>query len=126
MRIVDSAGWIEFLARGPLAKSYRQYILQSDDLITPAVVLYEVHKRLLLALGADAAWEAAGMIMGTAVVPLSAQLATAAAEMSIQHKLPMADAIIYATALTYDATLVTSDAHFQGLPQVEYIPRPTT
>lgn len=111
------------MALGPLVDDYREHILASNDLLTPAVILYEVHKRLLLTLGADAAWEASGMIMGTKVVPLSDQLSTTAAELSIKHKLPMADAIIYATAVAYDATLVTSDAHFEGLPQVEYIPR---
>jgi predicted nucleic acid-binding protein len=32
----------------------------------------------------------------------------------------MDDALIYATALATDATLVTCDAHFAGLPGVEY------
>jgi len=33
----------------------------------------------------------------------------------------MADAIIYATAQQHEARLITSDAHFEGLPRVEYV-----
>ncbi|MBI3633182.1 MAG: PIN domain-containing protein, partial [Candidatus Vogelbacteria bacterium] len=33
----------------------------------------------------------------------------------------MADAIIYATAHAHQATLVTNDADFKGLPKVSYI-----
>ena len=33
----------------------------------------------------------------------------------------MGDAIVLATAQTYDATLVTSDSHFAGMAGVEYL-----
>jgi predicted nucleic acid-binding protein len=46
----------------------------------------------------------------------------AAARVGIAHELGMADAIVYATALTFRAELVTSDAHFVGLPGVRYYP----
>ena len=45
----------------------------------------------------------------------------AAASLSIDYKLPMADAIIYATARAHQAELITSDAHFSGLPGVTLI-----
>jgi len=32
----------------------------------------------------------------------------------------MADALIYATAILHNATILTQDAHFEGLPQVKY------
>jgi predicted nucleic acid-binding protein len=35
----------------------------------------------------------------------------------------MADAIVYATALVYKATLITSDADFKRLPGVVYLPK---
>jgi len=40
------------------------------------------------------------------------------ASLSIDYKLPMADAIIYATARAHQAELITSDAHFSGLTGV--------
>ena len=39
---------------------------------------------------------------------------------NFQHKLPLADSFIYATALLHDATLWTQDEHFKGLPSVKY------
>ena len=56
--------------------------------------------------------------MGRTVVGLSDTMALAAASYSIDYKLSMADAIIYATAQAHGAELITSDAHFTGLPDV--------
>ncbi|TCO75380.1 PIN domain-containing protein [Chromatocurvus halotolerans] len=42
------------------------------------------------------------------------------ADLSLSHKLAFADAVIYASARKYDAELVTSDNHFEGLPGVSY------
>ncbi|HTF25307.1 MAG TPA: PIN domain-containing protein [Candidatus Limnocylindria bacterium] len=55
------------------------------------------------------------------VVDLTDTIALAAASLSIDYKLPMADAIIYATAQAHQAELITSDAHFSGLPGVTLI-----
>jgi predicted nucleic acid-binding protein len=44
-----------------------------------------------------------------------------AARLSSETGLPMADAIIYATAHELHAELITSDAHFSGLPGVTLI-----
>jgi predicted nucleic acid-binding protein len=55
------------------------------------------------------------------VVDLTETIALAAASISIDHKLPMADAIIYATAKAHHAELITSNAHFTGLPGVKVL-----
>jgi predicted nucleic acid-binding protein len=39
----------------------------------------------------------------------------------LRHHLAMADAMVYATALTYDCPLYTSDADLKGLTLVQYI-----
>ncbi|MBI4212658.1 MAG: type II toxin-antitoxin system VapC family toxin, partial [Deltaproteobacteria bacterium] len=51
-------------------------------------------------------------------IPLDETLALFAADISLRHKLAMADAIIYATTLQQKALLVTSDHHFEGLEHV--------
>ena len=63
-------------------------------------------------------------IAKTNVVPLDESLALAAADTSLELGLAMADAVVYATALTEHATLVTSDADLQHLPSVQYLKRP--
>lgn len=46
-----------------------------------------------------------------------------AAQLSLRHKLPMADSLIYATARQSQADLHTMDADFQGLPGVHVVPK---
>jgi predicted nucleic acid-binding protein len=59
----------------------------------------------------------------TQIVPFDERLALRAAEASLEHGIPMADAIVYATALAYEATIITSDADFKRLPGVVYLPK---
>ena len=54
-------------------------------------------------------------------MPLDTEIALAAAEACREHKLATADAIIFATARTQGATLLTCDAHFEGLLGVTLI-----
>ena len=124
MKIVDSCGWIEYLADGPLADEYASHLEQSDLLITPSIVAYEVYKRILRDTDRDSALVAAALISRTHVIALDAELAMAAAELSLRYRLPMADAIVYATGQALSSVVVTSDAHFAGLPGVEFVEKP--
>ena len=45
----------------------------------------------------------------------------AASKLSLRHALPMADAIILATARAFEATLWTQDAHFKGIDSVNLV-----
>jgi predicted nucleic acid-binding protein len=86
--------------------------------LVPTIVLYEVLKILLLRAGRSEADAFLSEALRRKVVDLTDTIALAAASLSIDYKLPMADAIIYATARAHQAELVTSDAHFTGLPGV--------
>ena len=55
-------------------------------------------------------------MLRTNVVPLSETLALEAADTSLEHALAMADAIVYATARSRLADLVTTDSDLEGLP----------
>lgn len=121
MRVIDSVGWIEYLRGGPLADEYYEHLRDADQVITPAIVIYEVYKRTLIDADRRAAAVAVAQMLKTHVVPLDTALAVSAAEKSAAHKLAMADAIVYATALSHGAVVVTSDKHFRDLPQVIFI-----
>jgi predicted nucleic acid-binding protein len=58
------------------------------------------------------------------VVDLDATLALRAASLGLEHKLPLADSIVYATARELGAVVWTQDADFEGLRDVEYVPAP--
>jgi predicted nucleic acid-binding protein len=119
--IVDSSGWIEFFTGGPLAKKYEKYLKAPGKLVTPTVVLYEVYKKIRKDTNEENALVASSLINTTSVVPLSDSIALLAADMSIIYSLPMADAIVYATALEERCTIVTGDRHFKNLDHVVFI-----
>ena len=52
---------------------------------------------------------------------LTATRALAAAYVRKERKMAMADAIVYATTVAHDATLITHDRDFEGLPNVMYL-----
>jgi predicted nucleic acid-binding protein len=114
--LVDSSGWIEFVGDGPLADRFAPYFEREERLIVPAIVLYEVYKKLLGAGGSTAADRFLSAALRTRVVPVDERLALLAARISLDRRLAMADAMIYATGLATGAELVTLDTHFQGLP----------
>ena len=126
MHLVDSVGWLAFFMNDDLADAYEPYLVMPDSLIISALNIYEICRRVERAAGRKAAAEAVAQLQKNTVIPVDDQIATAAASLSIAHHLAMADAIIYATARLYNATLITSDAHFSGLPDVTYIPHPNT
>ena len=55
------------------------------------------------------------------VAELTATLALAAAGLSLERGLPMADSIMWATARTHGAILWTQDADFEGCEGVRFI-----
>jgi predicted nucleic acid-binding protein len=116
--VVDSSGWLEYITGDEKADVFGE-VLQSDDLVlVPTIVLYEVLKIMLLRAGKSEADVFLSGALQRTVVDLTDTIALAAASLSIDHKLPMADAIIYATARAYRAKIITSDEHFAGLPGV--------
>jgi predicted nucleic acid-binding protein len=55
---------------------------------------------------------------GERVIQLSLELSILASRISVMNELPMADAIIYATANKFQAKIITSDSHFANLDGV--------
>jgi toxin FitB len=57
------------------------------------------------------------------VADLDADLALDAARLGIDHKLPLADSVMLATARRFKATLWTQDADFKRIAGVNYKPK---
>jgi len=121
MIIVDSCGWLEWFANGKLADSYEKYLVDQENILVPAIALYEVYKVLKREVGEEKALLAAAYMKNSQVIPLDESLALAAADVALQEKLSMADAIIFAAAKLNNCKIITSDADLKGLPGVEYI-----
>ena len=124
MIVVDSSGWLEFLTDGPLADQFAKRLRQPGTVVTPSIVVYEVYKHSKRLRGEEGALVAVAAMQKTEIVPLNQELALLAADLSLELKLPMADAIVLATARLHEAELVTSDSDFRGIPGVTYITNP--
>jgi predicted nucleic acid-binding protein len=124
MILVDSVGWIAYLVGDALGARYRPLFTASDPMICSALNIYEVCRRIEVLMGDRAAALALSQMQKTTVIPVDQEVATYAATLSINHHLSLADAVIYATAQAYEATLITSDEHFRGLPGVTMITHP--
>jgi predicted nucleic acid-binding protein len=124
MILVDSSGWIEFFTGRGNAAKYGSYLEKTSNVVTPTVVLYEVYKLVKRERTEEEALLAAAQMQKTRLVPLSDSLALAAADVSLEFRLAMADSIVYATARAEDAELVTSDGDLRGLPGVTFLPKP--
>ena len=120
MIVIDSSGWVEFFTDGPLAVEYARR-LRLATVLTPVIVLYEVYKRLKRDLSEDDAIVAVSAMQRTRVIDITQEIALTAADLSLEHGLAMADALILATARLYRAELVTSDADFAAIPGVTYL-----
>lgn len=120
MRVVDTSLWIEYLMDGPLADQAEHCIKPLETCIVPAMVFYELEKWRNREFGSEAGKSLLSIITECLPAEMNFSVAIDAALHSTTHKLHATDAIIYATAQLAGAKLFTSDAHFKGLPGVEY------
>lgn len=120
MNVVDSSGWLEFLADGPDAGYFAPVIEMTSDLVVPTLSIFEVFKRVLQQRDESHALQAIAVMYQGRLADLTASLAMDAARLSRSARLPMADSIMLATARAYDATFWTQDADFAEMPGVRY------
>lgn len=123
MNVVDSSGWLEYFADGPNARFFSAAIESTRELIVPTISLYEVFKRVFQQRGESPALQAIALMQQGMVVEQSAPIALAAARLSAQEQIPMADSIMLVTARLHSATLWTQDADFDKVSDVKYIAR---
>ncbi len=120
MNVVDSSAWLEYFADGPNADFFAPSIESIDELIVPSITLYEVFKRVLEQRGHDDALQAIAAMQQGRVIDLDASLALYAGQLGHELSLPLADAVLLATARRHAAVLWTQDSDFRDLPQIKY------
>ena len=120
MNLVDTSGWIEYFFGEKNASCFAPPIEKTDQLIVPVICLYEVFKKVNAIADEAKALRAVAQMKQGRVVDITEDVALSAALLSLKHKLPMADSLIYATARAQGATLWTQDDHFSDLPDVRY------
>ncbi len=123
MNVVDTSGWLEYFAGGKNAKKFREPVCKTDELVVPTFCIYEISKVILRERDESHLLQALAALQKGRVVELTSTLATAAAKVSLEFGIPMADSVIYATAQSFNATVWTQDADFKDLPDVIYVPK---
>jgi len=116
--LVDTFGWIEWLVDGRLANKYEPYLSDSDNLIVPTCIQFELYKWAKQERSETAALETIALTEQAEVVPITTSISLVAADFALEHKLSFPDALIYAAAQKMDAELISSEECFEHLPGV--------
>jgi toxin FitB len=124
MNLVDSSGWIEHFTEGSNAKRFAKVIDDVPSLVVPTICLAEVFRFILREDSEGNAVQAVAAMLQGRVIELDVSLSLLAAKLGLDHSLPLADSIIYATARSVGATVWTQDADFDGLPDVKFFAKP--
>jgi predicted nucleic acid-binding protein len=120
MNVVDSSFWLEYFAKTHFAHLILPILKDTDNLIVPSITILEVFKKILRETTESKALTSISYMKLGRIINLDDDLAINSGFFAIKYKLPLADSIIYATAINYNATLYTLDKHFVGLKNVEY------
>lgn len=120
MNVVDSSAWLSYFAGDKNSTSFSKPIETTELLLVPSITVTEVFKHVLRLKGEEHALAVIAHMTQGKVISLDSQLAIDAGSYGVQHKLPFADSIIYATTMKYEATLWTQDSDFKGLPNVKF------
>jgi predicted nucleic acid-binding protein len=121
--VVDSSAWLAYFADAPEAMNFAAAIEATNRLVVPSVCLLEVFKVVLRQRGESDALQAVALMQQGTVIDLDGGLALAAAKAGVEHKLPLADSIVYAAAQRVGGVIWTQDDDFADLPNVEYFPK---
>lgn len=110
------------LADGPNADEFAAAVAATDRLLVPTLVMPEVARRLDAQSRRRIIPQVVAHMRAGQVVQLDATLVLSAAAVGRQHDraLALADSIVYATALAFEAVVWTQDADFKSLEPVGY------
>jgi predicted nucleic acid-binding protein len=123
LAVVDTSGWLEYVTDGPNADFFAPAIEARHRLVVPTISIHEVFKWILRERGEDAAFETVALMQQGRVVDMDVAFAIVSARLGRDHRLPLADSVMLATARASNAVLWTQDADFEGLDDVAYCPK---
>lgn len=124
MNVVDTCGWLAFFAGDANKEFFRMPLEDVEQLIVPAISVYEVCRKLVQWQDEKAAQKALVFLKKGRIVDLSPDQLLTASVSAKKYQLAMADAIIWQTAQAHGATLYTQDAALKDLPNVKFQAKP--
>ena len=115
-KFIDSSVWLEYLIHG----KYKDLFETTEILHISVLSLFEIKRKLLRdKFNANEIITALEFVKKKMLLmPVSAEICNKAVELSLQYKLGVMDALIYASAILHPAVFITCDNDFRGLPDV--------
>lgn len=115
--LIDSSIWIDYLVNG----NFKELIEKEDKLMLATISIIEIKKKLFkLKIPKKEIIDKVNYIKKQSIlIDLNEKIAERASEIVIEKNLPVADSIVYSSALLNDATLLTLDNDFRGLDKVK-------
>ena len=121
MQFLDSSVWLDHLANTSQDSSD---VVNSDTLLFCSILsLFEIKKRIIkLGFSTEKVANSLSFIRNRSIiVNLTEEIIDSAVEISITHNLAHIDSLIYASALSVEAELITADNDFRNLERVRII-----
>lgn len=115
--LIDSSIWIDYLVNG----KHKELIEKEDKLLLAVISLIEIKKKLskLKIPPKEIQNKIEYIKKQSIIISLDIKIAEKASELVIEKELPIADSIVYASALINNAVLLTLDNDFRSLKNVK-------
>jgi predicted nucleic acid-binding protein len=117
--LVDSSIWLEIFLDGRLSEACRKAVTR--DSVVSTLTYYEIYRKLCQKFSEPKALEAIGALSRYPQIGIDQEVALTAADLSIEHKLGMADSLLLAQARQLKTTLLTLDNDFAGIPGIKVL-----
>lgn len=120
--LIDSWTWIEYFRGTAPGRKASHAIDGSEEAAVSVINLAEIYHWFLRSQGVAKAEEARGIIrVRCTVLPVTEEIALEAAKLRHERKWGLGDCLVYATAQTTGARLLTGDPDFRGAADVEFL-----
>lgn len=118
-KLIDSSVWIDYLVNG----NCKDLIETEEKLILATISLIEIKKKLfkLKISNKEINQKIEYIKKRSLLISLDETIADKASEFVVEKEIPIADSIVYASAILNNATLFTLDNDFRGLDNVKIL-----
>jgi toxin FitB len=119
-KLIDSSVWVEYLVEG----RYHELIEEDQgSFLLSTLSIFEIKKRLMKKVKSILEINKGINFVKqkSIIIPITEEIAEKAVKISVENKMPMADSLIYQTALENDASVITLDNHFRELKNAEVL-----
>ena len=125
--VFDSYAWVEYIIGSPMGKLVEEFLEKAEQCYTPSIVIAELSTKFERE-NRQKEWETTCKFIRnkTVIIPLDLELANQSGKRKIilrkkAKTIGLADTIIYQTALSLEAILLTGDEHFENFSEVIYL-----